>query len=925
MAEPQYTIGIDLGTSNCAVACASLESASSRIVDFPIRQLIREGQIADHALLPSALYFPNVPESASPLLKLPWPEFAPWIVGQFARWRGAKVPGRLLTSAKSWLCHSGVDRTAPILPWGGADEVSKISPVRASALLLSHIREAWNHAHPEAPIQSQEVVITVPASFDEVARSLTVNAAREAGYEHFTLVEEPQGAFYHFSYRHQKNLAQILEHVRLVLVADVGGGTTDFTLVQVAASPDGPLLKRIAVGDHLILGGDNMDNALARRVEEKLSGRKLSTAQWIQVVQAAREAKESLLSAGAPTEFKISIASEGSKLLGGTFAATLTRAEVEALVLDGFFPRTGGADLPRTARVTGIQEMGLPYVPEPAITKHLAAFLSQHARAGFEALGLPPDSAGLPRPDAILLNGGVFNSATVAARWVEVLSSWWPASTAITRLEHENLDLAVARGAAYYGLVRHGRGRRISGGTAHSFYLGIVSDKEEAEPSAICLIPRGMEEGGEVALKERVFKLHLGKPVQFPLFTSTAGQVDRPGDIVRVGPDFHVLPPIRTVLKGGRERSERIPVFLKGKLTEIGTVELACVATAGKEQWRLEFDIRGSSSEAISTTEMLPARFSEARDYIAKIYGNRPGSIEKGPKEAKHLWTALEQLLGARDTWRLPVLRQLWGELYAGAGKRRRTSEHERVFFQLLGYTLRPGFGYPLDEWRCEQSFKLFSEGVEFHREKPNWNEFWILWRRIAGGLMPPLQAEWWNYAQPHLAVRLPAKPPKDVSRPKGLQPEGIEEMLRAAGSMEHLSASDKAWLGQLISDRIREQRPSGGPWAWSLGRLGARAPLYGSAHNVVPTVAALEWIHLLAEARSLEGGGFALAQIARRTGDRLRDFDEPVRAKVIEILADRPGSSSFIPMVEEIGDLKSADEARVFGETLPLGLQLSR
>ncbi len=901
------------------MAFARLDDASPAVSDFPVNQLIREGQVSTQPLLPSALYSPTPAEN--PGIN-PIPE---WIVGQYARWRGARVPGRLITSAKSWLCHPAIDRTANTLPWGGAADVPKISPVRASAMLLEHMRDAWNKAHPSDPLGSQEVVITVPASFDEVARSLTVTAARQAGLEHFTLVEEPQAAFYHFSYRHQRELTQVLENIRLALIVDVGGGTTDFTLVQVAASPDGPLMKRIAVGDHLILGGDNMDNALARRLEEKLKGRKLSTAQWIQAVQAAREAKEALLSPDARTEFKISIAGEGSKLLGGTVAAELTRDEVTSLVLDGFFPKTTATDLPKTVRATGIQEMGLPYVAEPAITRHLAAFLNKHSQSSFEALGLDANSSGLPRPDAILFNGGVFNSVILGERLVEAVSSWWPERKPIARLDHENLDLAVARGAAYYGLVRRGRGRRISGGTAHSFYLGVAAEKRDSEQSAVCLIPRGMEEGEAIELKDRVFKLHVGRPAQFPIYTSTGDQVDRPGDIVRVTPEFTPLPAIQTVLKSTRQRAEKIPVFLKARLSEIGTVELWCAATETPEQWRVEFDIRGSSSGQIAVTEALPARFADAREYIAKIYGNRPGAIDKGPKDVKQLWTALEQLLGARETWNVAMLRQLWGELFAGASKRRRSAEHERIFFQLLGYTLRPGFGYVLDEWRCEQSFKLFEEKLEFHKEHANWTEFWVVWRRLSGGLTADRQLEWWDFAKPHIAVRLPAKPPKTVTRPKGAQPEGIEEMFRAAAAMEHIPASEKKWFGDLICDRVREQAPAGGPWAWCLARLGARVPLYGSAHHVVPPAQIIPWIELMLASGKLDSSSFALVHMSRPTGDRARDIDEKLREQLLTTLTARNISAQWLEIARSAGELKATEEARFFGDSLPLGLQLAR
>jgi hypothetical protein len=339
----------------------------------------------------------------------------------------------------------------------------------------------------------------------------------------------------------------------------------------------------------------------------------------------------------------------------------------------------------------------------------------------------------------------------------------------------------------------------------------------------------------------------------------------------------------------------------------------------------LEFDIRGTASENISVTETLPPRFAEAREYLAKIFGNHPSAIAKGPKDVKQLWSSLEQVMGARETWSVAVLRQLWGELFAGASKRRRSSEHERIFFQLLGYTLRPGFGYSLDEWRCEQTFKLFGEQVEFHKERPNWNEFWILWRRVSGGLTPEHQAEWWAYVKPQLALRIPSKAPKHLPRPKGLHPEGAEEMLRAAAAMEHLPPREKKSLGDLVAERISEQQPVGGPWAWALGRLGARHPLYGSVHNIVPPGDVATWIHVLIETPKLDGGTFALAQIARRTGDRLRDISDAQRARVATALSSRPNSQRALRTVEEIGELGFGDEARVFGDTLPLGLQLAR
>jgi hypothetical protein len=906
-------------------------------------------------LLPSCLYLASPHELPPEATRLPWGEEPEVIVGEFARWSGARVPGRLVASAKSWLCHAGVDRSAPILPWGAPPEVKKVSPVEASARLLGHIARAWDMAHPEGPLAEQEVIVTVPASFDEVARALTVSAAKEAGLERFTLVEEPQAAFYDFTARHRHDLARALEGIRLVLVVDVGGGTSDFTLVQGGASPEGPALRRIAVGEHLMLGGDNMDAALGRKAEEQMlaGGRKLSAAQWSQLAQAARIAKESLLSGSGPEQFNLSITAEGSRLVGSALSAQITRADAEGIILDGFLPACGPEERPRRGGRAALQELGLPYAHDPAITRHLAAFLRAHASAGFAALGaepdggLPPeggaprrsagvaalgaeaDGPGLPRPDAILLNGGVFNSQKIAGRLVEAVSAWWPGAPPIPLLRHDSLELAVARGAAYYGLVRRGLGRRIGGGAAHALYVGLEKAGGR-EPLALCVIPRGQEEGQSVDLGGRIFELALERPVRFPLFSSASDRFEKPGEVVAVSEDMEALPPIHTLLTGGAGKAGSVPVHLRSGLTEIGTLELWCVAETSQERWRLEFELRGTETEAAPTvTESMPAAFADARRWVERIFGGKPRPVLEAtgrpPKDVKQLWASLERTLGPREEWRLPVLREMWSVLFAGAPKRRRSAEHERIFFQLLGYSLRPGFGYPLDEWRCEQSARLFSEGVQFHKEKAIWTEFWVLWRRIAGGLSPGRHQEIWNWLKPYLQTRALVQGPKALPRPKGVQPEGLDEMVRLGASLEHLDPADKAELGAGLGVRLRDPAAAGGPWIWALGRLGARAPIYGSVHKTLPSQQAAQWVEGLLDPRivKLEGALFALAQLARLTGDRSRDLEPEVRARVIEALRAAGASPSWERMVSEVVALEAADRARALGDTLPVGLAI--
>lgn len=919
----RFIVGIDLGTSNCAVAWVDpSQGASAPVHDFAVPQLVRPGEVSARPLFPSAVYLPFAGEFPEGSLALPWGA-PPHAAGELARWQGARVPGRVVTSAKSWLIHPGVDRQAPILPWGAPGDVPRLSPVAAQAELLQHLSQAWDAAHPDAPLAQQQVVLTIPASFDEAARALTLQAAREASFDlgRLNLLEEPQAAFYDFTSRHRDALAKALDGTRLVLVVDVGGGTTDFSLVQVAMLPEGPALERIAVGDHLLLGGDNMDAALARLAEGKAlgEGRRFSGAQWTQAVQAARAAKEALLGPAAPELQKLAIASTGSRLLGGTVSTELSRAEVERLVVGGFFPPVTPADAPETARRGAVVELGLPFAQDAAITRHLVGFLREHADAGFRALGGQRGSAALPRPDAILLNGGVFNAPVLAQALVQHVSALWPDAAPIRLLPHDSLDLAVARGAAYSGLARRALGRKIGGGAPRAFYALVSSDGPR---QGVCLVPRGLEEGETVDLTARTFTLTLGRPVQFQLFSTTADRLDRPGDLVALDDEAHfkALPPIHTILQGAKGATAQ--VHLVATLTEVGTLALSCVA--GEQRWRLEFELRGLSKPgALTVTQAMPARFSEATVEIERVFGTRPLPVE--PKDVKNLLRTLEKVLGPRDGWTVPVLRELWTAAFAGAAKRRRSGDHEKVMYQLLGYSLRPGVGYPLDDWRCAQTFGLFKDLVTHHGEQAIWAEFWVLWRRIASGLDEAAQAAVWNTLKPHLLRRVPVGLPPPKEKLKGVQPQALEEMVRCAASLELLPPAEKVALGGWVASRLEAKDTAGGPWAWALGRLGARVPVHGAAHRVVDVEVAQGWIELLLrqDFRRHDGAPFALAWLARRTGDRARDVDDALRTKVLDTLAQAKAPESWRTLVAEVVEVSAADEARALGDSLPVGLTL--
>ncbi|MFN7134094.1 MAG: Hsp70 family protein, partial [Myxococcales bacterium] len=517
----------------------------------------------------------------------------------------------------------------------------------------------------------------VPASFDEVARELTLRAAAEAGLGKLTLVEEPQAAFYDWTRRHRGNLKEVLAGTRFILVVDVGGGTTDLTLIHCAVEGLTPKLDRIAVGEHLLLGGDNMDVALARRVEGRL-GARLDAAQWSMLVQSCRLAKETVLSPGGPAKTTLSVVGRGSRLIGSALSAEVSREEVLEVVLEGFFPRTRADELPARGARGALQELGLPYASEPAVTRHVGAFLRSHAN---EVNARTGRQEALPRPDAILLNGGVFHPIEVGERLLEAVSGWFPEQPKLGLLETDSLDVAVARGAAYYAMVRRGLGLRIGGGSARAYFVGIEAGQGK---QALCVIPREMEERERVDVA-RTFALTLDRPVSFPLYATTLSRGEKPGDVVPFDEEaFQELPPIQTVLRSGAARDKQaqkaveIPVRLEAALTEIGTLELWCVATDRDARWKLEFQLRGAAAEeAASAVAPMPKRFDEAKELIDLVYGKKPVQVEK--KDVKNLVRNLEKVLGPREGWTTPVIRELWATLYAGMAKRRRTADHERI------------------------------------------------------------------------------------------------------------------------------------------------------------------------------------------------------------------------------------------------------
>ncbi len=612
----KYIVGIDLGTTNSALARCDATSSEeeSRIEVRSIPQLVNPNEVAERTLLPSFLYIPGEFDFPKGSLALPWEPEPKFVIGELARKRGAESPNRLVASAKSWLSYAAVNRTAPILPWQAPEEVPKLSPVEASSQFLQYLRTAWDSGEagdqPELALAEQDVLLTVPASFDEEARELTRRAADQAGYHHVTLLEEPQAAFYAWLESQGDAWRRRIKVGDLVLVCDVGGGTTDLSLIMVSEENGELTLNRVAVGDHILLGGDNMDLALARILQQRLeaSGNRIDTWSLHSLWHQCRIAKEKLFESPRTQNRPITLLGKGSKLIGGTIKTELAREDLNQVLIEGFFPKVASDELPARQRRVGFQELGLPYAADPAVTKHLARFLSEQVRNSPEAAGIRRGRSGLACPTHILFNGGVMKAAVLRDRVVEVLNSWlrqegFDALGAEQILEAPDLEHAVARGAAYYGKARGGRGVRIRSGASRTYYIGIESAMPavpgmEAPLKALCVVPFGMEEGAEATIPNREFGLVVGEPAEFRFLSSSVRKQDQVGSLLEDwGTDIEELSPLEVTLKLDGQQGTVVPVRLETRVTELGTLEVWCVSRNDAQRWKLELNIREKTTQ----------------------------------------------------------------------------------------------------------------------------------------------------------------------------------------------------------------------------------------------------------------------------------------------------------------------------------------
>jgi molecular chaperone DnaK (HSP70) len=944
----RFLIGIDLGTTNSAVAYVDTQEPitgdTPPIHVFNVPQLVAEGEIGALPTLPSFLYFASE-QDAPGVLRLPWDERPEAVVGVFAREQGALTPGRQVTSAKSWLCHDAVDRTAKILPWGAEHTERTCSPVEASTRYLANLRDAWNFAmaagDDELRFERQEITLTVPASFDEEARELTVKAARDAGFQKLTLIEEPLAAFYAWIVTHRRSLKRYLKDGDLALVCDVGGGTTDFSLIRVQIIGGEIKFERTAIGEHLLLGGDNVDLALARRVMEKLGNPKLSLRQQNALRRQCCAAKEKLLSDGRLKRAPVNIFGAGRSVVGGALSAELTRQEVEETLVGGFLPLTAPDELPARERRTGLRELGLPYASEPAITKHLAAFLTKSASDS----SIPHSAFRIPhspmaRPDAILFNGGFFAPAITREQIVEAVAGWFREKGRQWRpkvLSNEAPEAAVALGAAYYGQVRKAGGLRVSGGSARAYYIGVQSGARLAEGrvQAICVLPRGTEEGTTLNLEGREFVALANRPVTFTLYSSTTGH-DAHGDVVTLNEDdVHRHAPLITTLRYGKKsRQVELAVRLTMSFTEVGTLELWCESLNTDHRWRLQFQLRGADAaleaEEESTTEegteetqtvISEEAMAQAERLIRAVFGGPRDVIEGETVTPEALVGRIEAAFGyGKDAWPMIAIRKLCDTLAQVADGRKKGPKYEARWLNLFGFCLRPGFGAPADDWRISQARKIYMAGLTFPRELQCQIEWLVLWRRVAGGLNANQQNELFHRHKAPLGVG-----GKKLSGRLNTQVE--REGWRLLASLEHLPSQTRVSLGKELLGKIKEhpeEARANQSFLWSLGRLGARIPLYGPLNCVVPAEVAAMWIKSLLRLPELTPDiASAIVQLGARTNDSHRDVDADLRWEAMIRLNEAGLASSLIESLREYIPPGRNDAVRIFGESLPEGLRL--
>jgi molecular chaperone DnaK (HSP70) len=935
MSRARFSIGIDLGTTNCAVAFVPLDhEAMSELLAVPQWETL--SSVVESPTLPSFLYIPE--EAVAAQIQGSHAEKREWIVGRLARNKASESPGRVVHSAKSWLCHHAADRLARFLPWGSEDIArdQKISPVHASALILRYLKDAWNghFPDPELEFNRQAITITVPASFDAAAQRLTLTAAEQAGFpDTVRLLEEPQAALYCWLEQHDsaKDLSRKLSNQNAgahhLLVMDIGGGTSDFSLFEFRSDARSPVpeIRRVAVSDHILLGGDNVDLAIAHLAESQLVGKggQLSGVQWDDLVARCRDLKEKTLSSGGEADqtFRVALARRGSDLIAGAHSAQLTRAEVEGALLEGFFPECDANARPYRTQVA-LREWGLPYASDSAVTRHLADFLRDR-----------------PRVDAVLFNGGSLSPELLRQRICQQIGNWRGDCSPLV-LENVEPGFAVARGAARFGRLLEEKAERIEAGAAHAVFLEAhrspaTDIKERADLCLVCVLPRGASPEEQFEIADPPLELRTNRPVRFQAYYSNHPGTSQVGEVVKGSErNFHVLPPLETIIKladqPATETMRTLPVRLKAKMNELGLLQVSCVSADPRirQSWPLEFNLRpheqdsdGAPGSETSSEVSVPAGPNSTADALdaaqKRIIALFTGRVSQADKlTAARLAKSLEQILCMpKSEWNSALVRALWPALESCMPFRRRSVDHEEAWLVLGGFLLRPGFGIAGDEARVDSLWRLRDIGLDFPGKRIKSQEY-ILWRRVAGGLTRARQE---SILAPELdKIYRHSSPPA--------------ELIRLAGSLERLPHETKAGLITRFvgtaADLAHEKKPCT-PYLAALGLLLSRAPLYAGPETVVsPDLVEsayqafrdFDWTEPeTSELKTL------FLRAARVVGNRSLDLPKSLRNRIADKL-ERSGVASLrTARLRGFVPVGRGERISLYGESLPPGLILSR
>lgn len=921
--KTEFAIGIDLGTTNCALSFVRAGTAQ-KPQSFEIPQWETNSTVVGHKIFPSFYFLPVKSEWKRGQLRHVWnsdQEFPDYAVGRYAKFVAATQPGRVIHSAKSWICHGGVSRNDRILPWHSDELIGddRRSPVEVSAAFLQHLRHAWNYAHvgDEHSLERQIVTITVPASFDETAQALTLRAAQLAGipFENIHLLEEPQAAFY--SWLNQDSSSNVVADLlasadeKTILICDIGGGTSDFSLFKVRKENNRPAIERIAVSEHLLLAGDNIDLAIAYILEPRLTATKLSSKQWAQLVASARQLKERALSeiGAAGEELHVALAAEGSSLFAKTLSAVIKRAEILDIVLSGFFPVCGKEEFPRV-KDSGLRTLGLPYADDSAVTKYLAKFLAGKT------------------VDAVLFTGGTLIPKFLQLHLLSVLTGWQ--SFEPRPLANDEMDLAVSLGAAAFGATFFPVAAksvsdvekidRIKAGYPRSVYLELAHKGQSRERSLLCIVPKGFDGHTPLRIDSLKMQALVDAPVRFQLFTSTSRDTDQPGTLVKLADDeFHPLNPLHTVLKHSdvAKAGKPVDVALEIMLMSTGMLQLSCVNKDGGPKWPLEFNVRDFLSDgSTDNSGVIDAVPDElvllGIEKLAAHFGKKMTSdVEQN--NPKYLVRALEEVFGReRKDWDIVTLRKLWPHLKDGMTRKGRSVGHEVSWLYLSGYCLRPGYGVELDEWRVNDLWKAHSLGIAYPKERQIEEQWWIMWRRVAGGLTRDQQERIFDKVFP--AIK------------KGTVPS--PEVYMLAGSLERIEMGNKVRLGSYLVQQIAEGRKQFlDQKLWALGRIASRVLMHGNTESIVRPVFVEEWFKKL-ENLDIKDKQFArlanfLAQAARIVNDREFDLAPATRLAMIAMLEKVDGDGSLTAPLRAFVPVDAETKGRLFGEELPSGLIL--